>query len=301
MIKSFLLQILILGALIAIMGDVRDIGICCWNCRGYQSSIPYIRELNKDHEVIGICEHWLHNNKLNLLKDLSTSHAVHARSSRHSNDEAYGSKRGQGGGAIFWPKDISGFSPITDIIHDRICGVRFQDITGRVVIFLCIYMPAQGSCDILEECLEELSEVIETREVGASVVVLGDFNGDIASLGGERSKSPPTTQGIHGLTTYACCVIFWSIVIPIATFGCELWIIDEKCLKILEAFQMYIGRRIQRLFMKSPNMCAYFPLGWIRIERFIEIKKLMFIQTIMCLDNANPTKVVFIQRAKAFF
>ena len=64
---------------------------------------------------------------------------------------------------------------------------------------------------------------------------------------------------------------------------------------------MFVGRRIQRLFPKSPNVCAYFSLGWVRIERFIEIKKLLFIHSIMALENDNVTKVIFIRRAKKYF
>ena len=105
----------------------------------------------------------------------------------------------------------------------------------------------------------------------------------------------------NGLTIYACCVIFWCIVIPIATFGAELWILDEKCINLLEAFQVFVGRRIQRLFSKSPRISAYFSLGWMRVERFIEIKKLLFIHSILSRDNGDTTKTIFVERAKKYF
>ena len=178
-----------------VMGDVSDLKIGCWNCRGLRSSVPYIRELLEGHDVLAISEHWLHNNKLNVLSDLSTTHSVHARASRQSADEYYGARRGQGGVAIFWRKDIPGFSAITDVTHDRICAVRYQNQKGGVYIFLSIYMPSQGSIDSLEECLEDLTEILETRERGAILVVCGDYNGDIGDHGNSRSRKTPTVQG----------------------------------------------------------------------------------------------------------
>ena len=50
----------------------------------------------------------------------------------------------------------------------------------------------------------------------------------------------------------------WSIVIPIATFGAELWPFNDKCLSLLESFQTFVGKRIQRFGPKSPNLCTYF-------------------------------------------
>ena len=105
----------------------------------------------------------------------------------------------------------------------------------------------------------------------------------------------------NGLTIFACCVIFWCIVIPIATFGSELWIIDDRCLLLLESFQVYIVRKIQRLFTKSPKASAYFSLGWLRIECFIKIKKLLFLHSILSRDDADITKTVFTQCAGRYF
>ena len=201
--------------LLSVMGDVRSLRIGCWNCRGYRSSIPYIRQLLESHDVLAVCEHWLHNNRLNVLKDLTHTHSVYARASRHSGDEAYGAKRGQGGVAIFWRSNIQGFSAVTDIIHDRICAVRYQDKRGGIYIIISVFLPAQGSADNLRECLEDLSEVVETREYGARVIICRDYNGDIGAGGGPRGISAPTPQGNeviiflkrHNLYAFTICAV----------------------------------------------------------------------------------------------
>ena len=174
--KKVLIQyILFILLLSTIMDDVRELRIGCWNCIGFRSSAPYIVKLLENHDVLAISEHWLHNNRLRVLNELRQTHAVHAIASRHSSDEHNGSRRGQAGVAIFWRKSISGFSAVTDIVHDRICALRYQDMDGNVIIFISVYMPAQGSPEDLATCLDDLSEIVETREIGARIVIAGDF------------------------------------------------------------------------------------------------------------------------------
>ena len=134
------------------------------------------------------------------------------------------------------------------------------------------------------------------------------FENDVSGIEERISKGRRTlnaTAGLgirnNGLTIYACCVIFWCIVMPIATFGAELWILDDKSIQLLETFQVFVGRRIQRLFSKSPKASAYFSLGWIRIERFIENKKLLFVHSILSRNVDDITRSIFVQRARKYF
>ena len=153
------------------------------------------------------------------------------------------------------------------------------------------------------------NERVEEREnydhVGFRACIFEDDLSGIEerSSKGRRALNAISGLGIrrNGLTIHACCVIFWSIVIPIATFGAELWPLDDRCLSLLESFQTFVGKRIQRFGPKSPNLCTYFALGWMRIQRFIEIKKLLFIHSILSRDELDMVKVVFINRAKYVF
>ena len=49
-----------------------------------------------------------------------------------------------------------------------------------------------------------------------------------------------------GLTIRTCNTIFWSVAVPIALYGCELLILTEKHVGILEEFQEYVGKKLQR-------------------------------------------------------
>ena len=118
---------------------------------------------------------------------------------------------------------------------------------------------------------------------------------------GRRAFNACSGVGIrkNGLTMMSCNIIFWGIV-PIVTFGAELWCLTESDYDNLCAFQRLIGRRIQRFPSRSPNCSSFFGLGWIRITSFILVKKRLFALSILRLDNHNIVKQVFMTNARSF-
>ena len=114
------------------------------------------------------------------------------------------------------------------------------------------------------------------------------FQDDVSGVEERLSKAKRALHAVsgigirrNGLSIATYCVIFWSIVVPIALCGSELWIMSDESIRLIEKFQNYIGKRMQRLFPRIPNVCAYFGLGLIRLERLIEIKKIIFIRSIL--------------------
>ena len=77
-------------------------------------------------------------------------------------------------------------------------------------------------------------------------------------------------------------------------------LICETDIGLLEDFQKYASRRIQRLYNRAPNMMNYVTLGWIRLENFINVKKLLFTRTLMVQQNGNIHKEVFRLRLNQF-
>ena len=94
-----------------------------------------------------------------------------------------------------WNKNLGGVSQISDVINDRMCGIRLQTSNNLVINIVSIYLPAQGSTDRYTACIDDLSEFIDSREYGSKTIICGDANGDIGSLGGERGMRKPTSRG----------------------------------------------------------------------------------------------------------
>ena len=146
-------------------------------------------------DILSISEHWLHSNRLGILEEISTTHNCFARSSRASEAANYGSHRGQGGVAIFWHKNLKGISIVSDVIHDRVCVVRLQTPQGTIIYLMSVYLPAQGCGEDLKTCLDELAEIIESREDNSCCYIMGDFNGDVGNSFGGRGIYQATHQG----------------------------------------------------------------------------------------------------------
>ena len=172
-----------------------NINIACWNCRGFSSSVPFLRSLLDNNDVVLISEHWLHNNRLQQLDGVDDKFNQVSRASNRSSEESFGLHRGQGGVAIFWKKDLKGVSVMETIKHDRVCGIRVECANNSVVVILAVYMPAVGSRDNLSVTLDELGAFIENLEEGAVPIICGDFNGDMGAEGGPRGYGKPTRAG----------------------------------------------------------------------------------------------------------
>ena len=115
---------------------------------------------------------------------------------------------------------------------------------------------------------------------------------------GRRTLNATTGLGIrrNGLCMSVCNIIFWSVVIPIITFGCEAWIMSDKDAENLLAFQRFAGRRVQRFHYRSPNASAFFGLGWIRIPTYVQVKKLLFVLNIVQMEVGNFFREIFTRR-----
>ena len=144
---------------------------------------------------MAISEHWVYENRLSCLSDISHTHNCFARASNLASAENYGAGRGQGGIALFWDKSIKGVSTVADIVLDRACAIRLQMSSGAIFYFVSVYLPAMGCSESLDSALDDITELVESRETDANVIVLGDFNGDVGSSGGPRGTRRATPRG----------------------------------------------------------------------------------------------------------
>ena len=100
----------------------------------------------------------------------------------------------------------------------------------------------------------------------------------------------------------ACSILYWSIIVPIVTYGCETWVMSSEEIDDIRKFLRCTGRRCQRYLKKSPYYSAYTALGWMSLDRVIQVKKLMFLRTILVLEDDNTCicKKILVRRANDF-
>ena len=67
---------------------------------------------------------------------------------------------------------------------------------------------------------------------------------------------------------------------------------------MLNDFQRYAAKRIQRFNRRALNATSIACLGWINIIRLIQVKKLLFLRTILILDENNPIRRVLVQKVE---
>ena len=119
---------------------------------------------------------------------------------------------------------------------------------------------------------------------------------------GRRAFNAVTSVGIKkkGISMKVCSTLFWTIIAPIVTYGCEVWVPRGDELESMRKFQRMIGRRCQRLTSNSPNYSAYLPMGWMSLDRFVQGKNLMFIRTILELKEDATCRRLLVDRSLKF-
>ena len=65
-----------------------------------------------------------------------------------------------------------------------------------IINLLSVYLPAQGSVEDLGTCLDEIAEIVESREADSHCCIMGDCNGDVGNSFGGRGTYPATPQGV---------------------------------------------------------------------------------------------------------
>ena len=151
---------------------------------------------------------------------------------------------------------------------------------------------------------EKVSEKTEYDHVGIKACIFAKDNTRISEKisKGRRALNATTGIGIrkNGLTLKVCNLIFWTIVVPTLTFGCELWTFGDDDCDRLQAFQRYASRRLQRFPLRSPSCSSYFGLGWLRLDTLVQVKKLLFLLTFLGLGEDNVIRVVFMLRLRQY-
>ena len=103
-----------------------------------------------------------------------------------------------------------------------------------------------------------------------------------------------------GVNMAVCNILFWSIIAPIVTYGSEVWVLQPDEQELLRKFQRYVCRRCQRFPPRSPNFSTTYPMGWMDIVQFINVKKMLFLRTIITMPDDAICKRVLVHKATEY-
>ena len=147
---------------------------------------------------------------------------------------------------------------------------------------------------------EKVKERVEYGHVGVKNCLYNDTTPRTEDRISRGRRAFHAISGIgvknNGVCMNVCNTVVWSIIMPIVSYGAELWVLQPDEIEILRKFQRYIGRRCQRFPKRSPISSAVNPLGWISIDRYIKVKKLLFLRTILVMQEGCVCKRILVAR-----
>ena len=133
------------------------------------------------------------------------------------------------------------------------------------------------------------------------------FSGNVTRVEEKISKGRKTlnaSSGLglrkNGLNMGTCSIIFWQVVVPSVSIGCEVWVMSEKDEELLCSFQSYSGKRVQRFPQRAPNNSSFYGLGWLKLTSYVKVKKLIFVRSILKMDPENVILKIFRLRLNKF-
>ena len=189
---------ILLFALTCTLSMHRNLSISSWNmnCNSGIAS-PFLNELMKHSNFIAISEHGLYECELFKLGKYNNNFDYLGKAYKNLINDNHGHKRGHGGCALLWHKDVSAHvRPLPELGSDRICVVEFTNGNFKCFI-ISVYLP-YDDCKIAEfkTELHILESVIHKCNKNAEIVIIGDTNSHINGIEfGDRGWGRNTPNG----------------------------------------------------------------------------------------------------------
>ena len=171
--------------------------ITAWNCRGLATACPYLHKLFEcDSDIVILSEHWLWPFDLYKLESLHPSFFGFGCADRRLTDITHDRSRGYGGVGVLWRKSLDVF-PISDIVFDRICGIKMKKDGETWLSIIGVSLPcADLGMDYYRDTLVDLEKIISDFTILGPVVVAGEFNAHLGKLWEPRASSTANCQGL---------------------------------------------------------------------------------------------------------
>ena len=140
-------------------------------------------------DVLALSEHWLFGEQLHKISNQSCDFTGHGIASQ-SNPDILSDRRGHEGVGILWSNAFSDFASPLSIDSDRLTGVKLTAPDHQSLFVLAVYLPSSNHpTDTFQETLDLLWAVYYHFCNQGITVILGDFDGALGYLGGDRISS----------------------------------------------------------------------------------------------------------------
>lgn len=165
----------------------QNLRLTTWNVGGVMYNLKYLNECLVNSDICFIQEHWLFPESLKFLQTVHQEFTAWGRSSNDLNLDSFW-RRGKGGVAILWRKDINFTINIhEDVGNDRIIVISVEMTNGHKLYLIGVYLPSSNSSlSSYRECLETLEDVINQFIHFGTVIIAGDFNAHIGNHSGPK-------------------------------------------------------------------------------------------------------------------
>ena len=194
------------------------------------------------------------------------------------------------------------------IVNEHGCKWRYSFNASKSAVLVFGESPAErriaSSARVFKLGSERVKEKLFYDHVGIKTCVRGDtyVRTEEKVAKARKCLNMSTAIGITkgGINISTCNVIYWSVVLPTLCFGCEIWFLKKRDIDILLAFQRYAARRIQRLHPRSLNVTSTVCLGWMNILNYVKTRKIIFIRSIVSMEDFMPLRHILVERVRAY-
>ena len=111
----------------------------------------------------------------------------------------------------------------------------------------------------------------------------------LIAMRGVGSKKVP-------MSTKVSSKLYWSVSVPIITYGLEVTPVSNECISRLEEAHWSVAKQIQGLPPQTANPAVLPQLGWFTMQGYIDLIRLMFIWRILVMPTECIYKYVILRR-----
>ena len=152
-----------------------ELNIATYNCQGFKSSEPHIRDLLSQVHILALQETWLCSDELNKPNNL---HKDFVSFSVSAVDDTQVLRRGRpyGGLTFLWHRSLSTYISVGNAEDPRVMSITYKD-ERHSMLLVNVYLPTNSRENSDEQalCLGKLAAIIDNAQE-QNVCIVGDFN-----------------------------------------------------------------------------------------------------------------------------